>query len=449
MVIEESPPPIVRHRLIIRHARHGLLTVLDDAGDRRLPMFESDDRHTAEVDYINAEVAVRFGLRTTVLGSLSHSDAVDGVVERVHELEVHDGEPHEAPRLQWAAVAQPFVDANDRAALGQWKAESAADVADGRGWTRVGWFDTACAWIDRALREAGLGAADEIRQVRTWATSTVLLVKARGADYYFKALPESGRFELALTRYLGVQFANVVPRLIAAAAEQRWWLMDACPGRKLEDVTDIAVWERAAARYGRVQVDCMDRVRELTACGCTSRELDTPGESIVALANDVAVLRPGEPGGLTHEEYAQLRASVPALRDRYAALAACAVPSTIEHGDLWPGNIFVDARHCAIIDWEDAAIAHPFFSIAPLTVGLLNSGLGQPGNVERLENAYLSAFASLGPAAQLRRALRLAAPLCFIEMAARYRRQRPSIVRLHPWMRDLVPQTLRLALARQ
>jgi hypothetical protein len=30
----------------------------------------------------------------------------------------------------------------------------------------------------------------------------------------------------------------------------------------------------------------------------------------------------------------------------------------------------------------------------------------------------------------------------------RYRQQAPSVVRLHPWMRNLVPQTLRLALAR-
>jgi hypothetical protein len=33
-------------------------------------------------------------------------------------------------------------------------------------------------------------------------------------------------------------------------------------------------------------------------------------------------------------------------------------------------------------------------------------------------------------------------------MAVRYRSQPPSVVRLHPWMRDLVPLSLRLALAR-
>jgi hypothetical protein len=78
----------------------------------------------------------------------------------------------------------------------------------------------------------------------------------------------------------------------------------------------------------------------------------------------------------------------------------------------------------------------------------LHAGLGEPTNVDRIEAAYLEAFEAVARPSQLRRALRLAAPLCFIEMAARYRSERASIVRLHPWMRDLVPQTLRLALSR-
>jgi hypothetical protein len=101
-----------------------------------------------------------------------------------------------------------------------------------------------------------------------------------------------------------------------------------------------------------------------------------------------------------------------------------------------------------VIDWEDVAIAHPFLSIAPLTVGLGDAGLATRTNIERIEDAYVRAFESIASAAEIRRALRIAAPLCFLDMAIRYRAQRPSVVRLHPWMRDLVPQTIRLALAR-
>jgi hypothetical protein len=67
--------------------------------------------------------------------------------------------------------------------------------------------------------------------------------------------------------------------------------------------------------------------------------------------------------------------------------------------------------------------------------------------LDRLERAYLAAFAEMAPPERLRTALRLATPLSFIDMAVRYRHRAPSVVRLHPWMRDLVPHTLQLALA--
>jgi aminoglycoside phosphotransferase (APT) family kinase protein len=120
------------------------------------------------------------------------------------------------------------------------------------------------------------------------------------------------------------------------------------------------------------------------------------------------------------------------------------------YGDLWPGNFLVGQTTCVILDWEDVAIGHPCFSLAPLSVGLSTSqsGLYSPAVVDRLERAYLAAFEAMAPTGKLRTALHLAAPLSFIDMAVRYRHQPPSVVRLHPWMRDFVPHTLRLALTR-
>jgi aminoglycoside phosphotransferase (APT) family kinase protein len=138
---------------------------------------------------------------------------------------------------------------------------------------------------------------------------------------------------------------------------------------------------------------------------------------------------------------------VPLLQGHCEQLAACGIPYTIEHGDLWPGNFLVDQDTCVLIDWEDVAIAHPFLSLAPLRVGLSQSQISSPAFLDRLEHAYLAAYAELAPTQRLRTALQMAAPLSFIDMAIRYRHQPPSVVRLHPWMRDLVPQTLRLALA--
>jgi aminoglycoside phosphotransferase len=438
----------VRHRLIVRSAGGERMLVDVHPGRLRLPAITTDDRHTAEVDYINAAIADRFGIATTVLRSQSHSEPVDGVVERVHELELRGGEA--AGRLQWAdAQTVTFEDPADRAAIEQWRGRRNADIADGRDWTRPGWFGEACGWIDAVLAGARLGAAEEIRQVRNWSSSSVLSVRTPGADYYFKALPLTGRVESDLTQYLAQHFPTIAPRLVATHAPRRWLLMAACPGRKLEEVRDVASWQRAVSDYGRLQIGCMARVGDLTALGCPTRSLDSLARRIASIADDAAALRLGKTGGLTDAEHRRLRQAVTALQDRCEELAACGVTLTLEHGDFWPGNVFVDAASCVVIDWEDAAIAHPFFSLAPLTVGLMNAGLGDAQTVERLETAYANTFESIAPPDRLRRALRLAAPLCFLEMASRYRDHHASVVELHPWMRDLVPQTVRLALARQ
>jgi len=442
--------PVNRHRLIVRHrSRDGVIAIDESAGDA-LPRIDTDDRHTADVDHVNVAIEAKYGLRATVLRSLLHGEVRDGIVERAHEVEVHGGVAETA--LAWRAAATvELPDAADRAALDAWRAPFS--IVDGRDWMAPGWFERALDWIDSTMRAAGLGAPSRVRQIRTWASSCVLEVECAGAIAYFKAVANAGGSEHAVTRFLAASFPNDVPRLIAHDARGRWLLLEACAGRNLERVADVAMWADAARRYGELQAACVGRVAELERIGCKRRPLDALPAAVAALANDERTLRAGTPDGSTHAELAQLRALVPHLAERCRSLAACGVPDSLEHGDLWPSNIFVagnvvDGGASVIIDWEDVRLAHPFLSLAPLTVGLSNAGLASAANVERLERAYLSAFAAIAPAEALSRALALAAPLCFLDLAVRYRAERASVARLHPWMRDLVPHAVRLALAR-
>jgi aminoglycoside phosphotransferase (APT) family kinase protein len=441
----------VQHRLIIRHPLQAAVLVIHERGEIRLPAFISDDRHTAEVDYINAAVRQRFGLLTTVLRSLSHFEALDEVVVRVHELETHGDGALWSQTIRWYGRAQllSLTDTGERATMAEWLAGETGPgtVVDGREWTSPGWLDEVRGWIERMLHDAGLGTVRDIIQLRTWPSSCVLRVQAANGDCYFKAVPESLRRECAVTGYLAQHFPDAVPRVIATASERRWLLTAACPGRPLDEVTDIALWERAAAQYARLQVACVTHIHELAVLGCTIRSLEALAQAIEPLSSDTAALCPGKPDGLSAAEIERLQALVPWLRQQCEQLAAGGIPFTLEHGDLWPGNFLVEHHRCVIIDWEDAAIAHPFFSLAPLRVGLYQSGISAPTIQDRLARAYLAAFAGMAPAERLYATLHMAVPLSFIDMAWRYRQQAPSVVRLHPWMRDLVPQTLRLALA--
>jgi hypothetical protein len=426
-------PPRVRHRLLIRHPSDPAILLADASPTSRLPSFVSEDRHTAEVDYINAAVRHQLGVATTVLRSHAHGAPRDGVVDRVHELVAHDPVPVGLAWCPFDVVASraPY----DADAIGYWRAAS-DDVVDGAEWMRPEWFAEASDWIGRTITDVR-----EIVQLRTWMSSCVLRVHAASGDFYFKAVAESLRAESGVTAYLAQHFPHVVARVVAAEPDRRWFLMAALPGVSLEDVPDVAAWEAAAAGYARVQADCRSRVEDLRSLGCPTRTLEAMAESIVPFAS-------GAPDGLTPVEAERFRALAPGLRERCAELAALDVPLTLEHGDLWPSNFLVAAASFAIIDWEDVGIGHPFLSLAPFLAGLAMSQprLHSPQVIERIERAYLTGFVGGTPPASLSRALRLAAPLAFVGMALVYRAQRPSVVRLHPWMSELVPQAVRLAL---
>jgi hypothetical protein len=445
--------PQVHHRLIIRHPSQPAILALGDASGLRLPAFPSDDRHTAEVDYINRAVRERFALLTTVLRSLRHSDPLGEVVVRVHELQAYGDAAALPPGMHWCGRDELSlrVGREDEDVIAEWLAAGAwpAGTVDGREWTSPGWFEEACGWLERALADAGVREVYEIVQLRTWPSSCVLFVRTAAGDFYFKAVAESIRHEGAVTAYLAQHFPGAVARIVATKPERRWFLMRALAGRALEEIGDAAAWERAAAGYAQLQRACVPRRPDLLALGCPTRGLDALAAEIEPLSADVQGLRLGEPDGLSASDVDRLRTWAPELRRRCHQLADDGLPLTIEHGDLWPGNFLVDDARCALIDWEDVAIGHPFISLAPLIVGLgmFQPRLASPEVTQRLERAYLAGFAGLAPPERLRAAFRLAAPLSFIDMAVRYRRQRPSVVRLHPWMRDLVPQTLRLALA--
>ena len=135
----ENAGPTNHHRLIVLDPRQPTHVAIERTRGVALPSVDTDDRHTAEVDHVNDAVLQRYGVRTTVRCSLFHGDPHDGVVERVHVLELHGG-----AALEWRparALISELV-GDDRRALELWLA--ANGVVDGREWTAPGWYVAAC-----------------------------------------------------------------------------------------------------------------------------------------------------------------------------------------------------------------------------------------------------------------------------------------------------------------
>lgn len=413
----------VRHELIIRHPSRDLALLLRDDRGHHLPSVFTPDRHTAEVAHINEAVRQQFGVTTVFLRSLSHDDSPDAhPVERRHELAARDVELS-SPAAEWCTSGS---------VPGLALPASGHIPADGCDWELPGWWSEATNWIGRALAAHGVVVTDVV-QLRSWPSSSVLRIHTDGGDFYFKAIAHSLAYECEVTAYLAQHFPKNVPAILGVEHVRRWLLMRAVSGCTLEQIDVPAPWEQAARMYGEMQSASAAHASALRACGVVDRPLPRLRDGLELLARD----------------HAELREVLPQLRRRCDELAASGIPPMLDHGDLWPGNFLIDGDRCALIDWECAALGHPFLSIAPLMVGLREHqpALANTTATERILAAYLAAFSAFAAPAQLRRALDLALPLAFCDMALRYREQPAAVVRLHPWMRGLVPEALQRAIA--
>lgn len=78
------------------------------------------------------------------------------------------------------------------------------------------------------------------------------------------------------------------------------------------------------------------------------------------------------------------------------ALGAYGIAETIQHDDLHDGQVFRgDGRHL-LMDWGDACISHPFFTLSVTLEGVISWGLdGVEGSVDttRFRDAHLAPYA--------------------------------------------------------
>src|SRR5262249_20753958 len=143
---------------------------------------------------------------------------------------------------------------------------------------------------------------------------------------------------------------------------------------------------------------------------------------------------------------------LPALRPRLEAacdeLAKSQVPLALEHGDLWSSNVYVSDNTVQFIDWTDASVSHPLFSLMPLVQSAewdVDPSISA-GVQGRIVDRYLERWSPFAPPERLRRALAIARPLAALHIAATYWRDIPQ-PHMQWWIPRMVPFFVRMALA--
>jgi Ser/Thr protein kinase RdoA (MazF antagonist) len=94
---------------------------------------------------------------------------------------------------------------------------------------------------------------------------------------------------------------------------------------------------------------------------------------------------------------------VPQVRE-WSAYIAGTVPDTIQHDDLHDGQVFVKDGRYRILDWGDACVSHPFYSLTVTLRSIAHTFKLKPDapELKRLTDLYLEPFTATAPKNELR-----------------------------------------------
>jgi Phosphotransferase enzyme family len=272
-------------------------------------------------------------------------------------------------------------------------------------WTDPSWRSEAEEWIRAEISDLGCALTDPIEHshVRPWGT--VARVSTDNGLLWFKANIAPLTFELRLIELLA---AHAVPHLVAREPSRGWMLMeDAGPlvSELYGEEPPLVVWREFLCEYARLQVAAAPAAEKLIAAGVPDRRLPSLLEPFERVLDDDRLVRPPKPDALTPDELDRLHALMPKLQESVAALAVLGLPDSVQHDDLHPWNVCVEAGEYRFIDWGDACVSQPM-----LTLEIPLQWVGRDGSAVAKE-AYLEPWTALRPQEDLLAATEAAALL--------------------------------------
>ncbi len=257
---------------------------------------------------------------------------------------------------------------------------------DDKRWRDPEWLAAARLWIDDRLGELGMARMGEPEQPHILPWATVLRVPTGTGDVWFKANAESLRHEAAVVRRIAARRADAVPPLLAADTEAGWMLM-ADAGESLRAVIgrehSLDRWFDVLPLYAGVQLDLAADVDDLLAMGLPDMRLAVLPKAYERLLDEIGAER-------------RFRDAAPMVAEMCDQLAAYGLPELPQHDDLHDGQVYVrDGRHL-VLDWGDACVSHPFFTLSVTLEGVLSWGLDDiedSVDTAPFRDAYLAPFA--------------------------------------------------------
>ncbi len=290
-------------------------------------------------------------------------------------------------------------------------------------WTKAGWFNEVCLWIEEELAKLGYQQLAPVEYVKSWSISCILKVKTTAGNIYFKQASTLPLFcnEPVVTTELANLFPQHIPTVISIDRQRHWMLLKDF-GELIKGNVSLKVQQDIYRLLAQIHIKSIKQKDHLLNIGCLDRSLNCLQSQIEPLFNDKNVL-----SQLSSSEIKQLQHLIPCLKSLCCELADYNIPETLVHGDLHLGNVVFKHNNYLFFDWTDSCISHPFFDLFQLFFEHKSkSFLGNfesfwlRKNQKYLRDRYLSQWLEFEPQARLLKAWSIAKPLCALHHAVTY-----------------------------
>ncbi len=400
---------------ILLFARNGAeLLLLRSPSGIRLPELHIPEWQRI-VPNLNAEAKRLWSLDTVCLFpfDVPHSEGTAGN-SKYYVMEVR--KPEELARvapdfmLLSALTEASFAERRDYLAVQQGMGvEGACFPRDCQGpFSAFGAFDEISAWVAHQLHRFGLCWNGTFRQLQAGSSFALVEFQTNRGAVWFKAVGEPNRREFPATMTLAARFPKHMPEVLAVREDWNAWLAKEVKGEDLFSSPDSSSWCRAAASLVELQIASVEHASQLLASGTRDARCSRLLNIVVPFFSTIESLMEAQikptPRRLAAEEIKTIERRVTSA---LLELERAAVPDTLNHFDLNPGNAMIADGSCRFLDWAEAAIGNPFFSMEYLQQHFLRAFPGQEQARMEFRKSYLDLWRSLLPEATLERVLEL------------------------------------------
>ncbi len=217
------------------------------------------------------------------------------------------------------------------------------------------WRAGADAWIASTLEAAGLRQSGPSvqRRIRPW--STQLVAPTDQGPVWFKANAPGLAHEPALHDALAEMAPDRVDTPLGVDAERGWMLTrDRGPTLADDHEPSPAEWLEIVREAADLQRRVLPEAERLLALGLPNCSPTTVSDRFELLVERYAGLDPSHPSHISPEERPAFEAARGDVARAAATLAVGPMPTTLNHGDLHPGNVLMVDGGLRLFDFGDS-----------------------------------------------------------------------------------------------